>query len=250
MYQKNLEYLGLSEKEATLYYALLQTEAASAVSLSRKTGIKQPTVYVVIEQLVKKGLAREVIIGKRTHFSAESPENLKTLIEKEKNRIENKIIKTESIIAELKTVDKEKGDRPNVRFYEGREALKQSVHEYVSQVGFSEKMDYGIYSYEKLTELFNKKDLEIIETRRIKNNVKFRAIYSGAAKVIESSSKLQELIKVDQGRFPLECDIAIFNDEVHFHTQGKSPSGVVIKNQEIATTLKSIIDYVFSVKNG
>jgi sugar-specific transcriptional regulator TrmB len=195
MYQKNLEYLGLSEKEARLYYALLKIETASAVSLSRRTGLKQPTVYVVIDQLVKKGLAREVVVGKRTHFSAESPENLKLLVEKEKSQIENKIKKTESIIAELKAVDRESGERPKVRFYEGKESLKQSVEEYVAETEFSEGMDYGIYAYDILPEIFSKKDLETIEEKRIENNINFRAIYSGVGKVINPTNKLQELIK-------------------------------------------------------
>jgi len=250
MHQKYLEYLGLSEKEARLYLALLRLESASAVSLSRKTTLKQPTVYVILDQLVKKNLAREVQVGKRTYFSAESPHNLKLLIDKERNEIENKVRKTESIIAELKSIDHETGERPQVRFYEGREALKQSVEEYVAKAEFSEGMDYGIYAYDILPEIFSKKDMQAIEEKRVSKNKKFKALYSGAGKVIDPLNKLQELIKIDQSRFPIECDVAIFNDEVRFHTPGKHPSGIVIKNKHIATTLKSIIDYIFVIKNG
>lgn len=253
MHLKNLEYVGLSEKEAKIYFALLQYDHTQAVTLSRKTGIKQPTVYVVIDSLLRKHLVYEVVIGKRTYYAAESPERLRVLAEKEKTAADNKVKRVEGIIAELKAVDKESGERPLVRFYEGKEALKQSVEEYVAQGEFSKGMDYGIYSYDLLPKIFSQKDLKEIEKKRIDNNICFRAIYSGVGKVVEPNSKLQELIKVDQGRFPIECDIGIFNDEVRFHTvveNGQSPSGIVIKNKEIATTLKSLIDYIFSAQKA
>ncbi len=252
MHQKNLEYLGLSEKEARVYFALLKVDKAQAVTLARKTGIKQPTVYVILESLVQKHLVKEIMIGKRISFEAESPDRLRNLVEKEKSEIDAKLTRVENVIAELKTVDKEDGERPVVRYFEGKDAMKLSVEEHVRREQFSEGMDYGIYSYDLLPKIFAAKDLVEIDRKRVANNIRFRAIYSGSTKVLESESKLQELIKVDQERFPILCDIGIFNDEVRFHTvitNGQSPSGIVIKNKEISTTLKSIIDYVFSLKN-
>jgi len=248
MHQKHLEYLGLTEKEAVLYSTLLKLDKSSAVSLSKKTNLKQPTVYVILDQLLKKGLVRQVQVGKRPFYEAESPEALRMLIEKEKVEMNNKIKRVENIIAELKTIDKEDGARPVVRFYEGKDAIKQSIEEYVSLEDFSGEMDYGIYSYDLLENIFSKKDIEEIEKKRIKNNTVFRAIYSGASKTISADNRNQELIKIDQERFPIECDISMFNDETRFYTTGKNSYGVVIKNKEITKTLKSIINYIFSIK--
>lgn len=252
MNQKKLEYIGLSEKEARVYIALLKLDKAQAVVLARKLSMKQPTIYVVLSSLVQKHLVQEVQVGKRTYFAAESPDALRVIAEKEKIAAETKLQRTDTIIAELKAVDKESGERPVVRFYEGKDAVKNSIDEYVAREEFSEGLDYGIYSYDLLPKIFNQKSLDEIERKRIQNNIRFRAIYSGAQKVLEKSSNLQEIIKVDQERFPIECDIGIFKDEVRFHTinnTGASPSGIVIKNKEIATTLKSIIDYIFAIKS-
>ncbi len=253
MHQKNLEYLGLSEKEAKVYFELLKHDRVQPIWLARMLSIKQPTIYVILEALVKKRLVSEVQVGKRIFYAAESPDTLRVLVEKEKSEVEARLKRAENIIAELKAVDKDSGEKPIVRFYEGKEAMKQSIEEYVAAEEYSEGMDYGIYSYDLLPLIFEPKFLAEIEKKRIKNNIRFRAIYSGAGKVIERESKLQELIKIDQDRFPIECDIGIFKDEVRFHTivsKGNSPSGIVIKNKEIATTLKSIIDYIFSMRAG
>lgn len=251
MYQKNLEYLGLSEKEAVVYSALLKVDKAQAILLARQLSMKPPTIYVILDSLLRKHLVYEVQVGKRAFYAAESPDALRTLVEMEKAEADIKIKRAERIIAELKTVDKDSGERPTVRFYEGKEALKQSIKEYVEAEDFSEGMDYGIYSYDLLPKIFDQKSLIEIEQKRIKNNIRFRALYTGEQKVIDRSSKLQESVKLDQDQFPIECDIGIFKDEVRFHTainKGESPSGIVIKNREIATTLKSIIDYIFALR--
>ena len=127
------------------------------------------------------------------------------------------------------------------------EAVKRAIDEYVAAEDFSSGKDYGIYSYDLLKKIFTDKDIKLIDEKRINNNIQFKAIYTGTDKVIEGD-KNQELVKIDQDRFPILCDIGIFNDEVSIHTLGKKPYGILIKNKELATTLKSIIEYVFAQK--
>ncbi|MEN9604562.1 MAG: hypothetical protein RJB39_247 [Candidatus Parcubacteria bacterium] len=249
MYLKDLEYIGLSEKEARIYQALLKMTRSSAVELSRKTSMKQPTVYVIIEALKNKRLVKEVMVGKRPYYEAETPDSLRDLVAEEKMLMDRKVEKLESIVAALKTIDKEAGEKPVVRFYEGRESFKRAVEEFTKTQSFSEGMDYGVYSYELLDRMFSKQELKKIDQARVSSNSTFRAIYSGAAKYIQPESSGQELIKIDQEQFPIECDIGIFNDEVRISTLGIVPSGIFIKNKAIATTLKSLINYVFSQKN-
>lgn len=252
MYQKNLEYIGLSEKEAKVYLSLLKVGHAQASSLARKLAMKQPTIYVILGTLLRKRILKEVVVGKRVFYAAEPPEVLLNMVESEHLETIKKMKRAEHIVAELKTIGRDDGERPVVRFYEGKEALRQSVEEFVAQEEFSEGLDYGIYSYDLLPKIFDKKHLDEIDKKRVENNIRFRAVYSGSQKVIERNSKLQELIKIDQEQFPIQCDVSIFRDEVRFHTvseDGKNPSGIVIKNKEIATTLKSLIDYIFSSKN-
>ena len=246
MYIHDLQHIGLSSKEAHVYEALLKVERSSAVELSRKTGIKQPTVYVIIDTLKNKNLVKEITVGKRPFYEAEDPESLRSLVAEEKMKIDRKMEKLESLIGSLKTLDKETGSKPVVRFHEGKEALKKAVQEYTSVKEFSDGLDYGIYSYELLDKLFSKRELEQIDQARLENNSTFRAIYTGAAKYIQPENKNQELIKIDQERFPIECDISVFNDEVRIFTLGsRTPSGIFIKNKEVATTFKSLINYIF-----
>ena len=248
MHKKYLEYAGLSEKEADVYLLLLKTETLSAITISRKAALKKSIVYIVLESLVNKNLVREITIGKRTHYKAESPDILRAFVQDKRNKFEEEARRIETIIGELKTIEKDLGERPEVCFYEGQEAVKNEIYEYVSLENFSSGQDYGIYSYDLMKRLFSTQDIATIDQKRIDNNIVFKAIYTGSEEVIEGK-KNQELIKIDQERFPLLSDIGIFNDEVRIHTLGKKPYGIFIKNKEFATTLKSLIEYIFAQKN-
>lgn len=247
MHKKYLEYAGLSEKESEIYLALLKTGSVSAMELARKTSLKKSIVYLTLESLVKRGIVREVTVGKRVQYDAESPDVLRMVIQDKRNRVEEEAKRLETIISELKSIERDLGEQPVVQFYEGREAVKRAIDEYVTAEDFSSGKDYGIYSYDLLKKIFTDKDIKIIDEKRINNNIQFKAIYTGTDKVIEGD-KNQELVKIDQDRFPILCDIGIFNDEVRIHTLGKKPYGIFIKNKELATTLKSIIEYVFAQK--
>ena len=59
MFEQFLEEIGLSEKEAKIYLALLQVDRDTIQDLATKTGINRTTVYPVLETLQKKGLVSE-----------------------------------------------------------------------------------------------------------------------------------------------------------------------------------------------
>ncbi len=247
IHKKHLEYLGLSEKEAMVYIELLKSDILSGIEIARFAGVKKATVYVILESLISKNLIREIKVGKRIHFKAESPDQFKILFDQKKLELEMQMQKMQEIIFELKSIDRRVGQKPSVTYYEGKAAVKESIREYVGQIGFSPGNDYGIYSYDLIEKIFSKKDIEEIDSKRIATNTKFKAIYSGGNKHIESKQN-QELIKIAQDKFPIESEILIFNDEVKIHTLGKDVFGISIKNKEFATTMKSLIEYVFSIR--
>jgi len=248
--KKYLEYLGLSDKEAMVYIELLRSDVMSGAKLAQATGIKKATIYLIIQSLVRKGIVKEVKVGKRVHYHAEPPEKFRQDYEDRQKLLERQLDTVNEIVMELNSIDRREGARPIIKHYEGDEAVKNEIQEHVSQKGFSPDIDYGIYSYDLMEKFFKKKDIDEIDLKRIQENVKFRAVYSGKTKHIEVNNKEQELMKVNQDEFPILCNISIYKDEVRFHTLGKKLFGVLIKNQEIATTLQSLIDYSFALRES
>jgi len=51
-----LKNFGLSDKEISLYLAVLANGPTTATNLARAAGLKRPTVYVLLETLLDRGL--------------------------------------------------------------------------------------------------------------------------------------------------------------------------------------------------
>jgi len=71
---QKLEQVGLSDKEARAYVALLELGRGSAASVAGLSGLKTPTAYVILKNLTEKGFVRRVPRAKKQLFVPETPE--------------------------------------------------------------------------------------------------------------------------------------------------------------------------------
>ena len=72
-----LKQLGLSEKKARIYLALLELGGGSVIDIAKKTKIKRTTVYNILPELMDEGLIIKTKRHSQTFYLAEDPENLK-----------------------------------------------------------------------------------------------------------------------------------------------------------------------------
>jgi len=64
---------GLTEKEASIYLALYKLGEATAYQIAKESGVKRPTVYVLMEELRKRGLVLVIPHAKKQLFVAKDP---------------------------------------------------------------------------------------------------------------------------------------------------------------------------------
>src|SRR5580692_1306205 len=98
---KELQDVGLAEKEARVYMAALEIGRATADQLAKQSKIVRSTTYVQIESLMKKGLMSTYEEGKKTYFAPESPEYLKRLLLKQKDDLSLKERDLTSLLPDL-----------------------------------------------------------------------------------------------------------------------------------------------------
>ena len=130
MLENSLIDLGFDEREASVYVSLLQVDTASVIQIARKTDINRSTVYTVLDSLAKKGLVSEVRVGKKIHYQAEKPERLETYVEQQQLLLAEQSKRLKDIIPMLKTVSRETGERPVVKYFEGRSGIVASTEEF------------------------------------------------------------------------------------------------------------------------
>ena len=177
MLEKYLQDIGLSDKEASVYLALLAFDHTSVIELAAKTKINRSTTYVVLESLAKKGLVSETTIGKKTHYQAEPPERLETYVERRKVVLEEQAKRLRDIIPQIKTIQRETGERPLVKYFEGREGIISANEEFYSTRADS-KETYIIYSKDLVDDIFTPQERERYRNIRLSSNIKVKVVYN------------------------------------------------------------------------
>jgi HTH-type transcriptional regulator, sugar sensing transcriptional regulator len=245
MFEKYLKDIGLSEKEAEVYLTLLQGDSFSILEIAKKTKINRTTIYPVIKSLSEKGLVSETTTNTKVNYQAESPDRLETFIERQKILLEENSKKMKDIIPQLKSTQREMGERPVVKYFEGKEGIMSAGKDLFSNPDSSEKM-YMIYSKDLVDEIF-KNETPALKKERISKNIKAKSIYTYTKGEIPSD-ETSDRLKIDGGKYPLMCDISIYQDKVRISTLNKNLSGIFIKSQDLAETLKSLVKIIHDLK--
>lgn len=114
-----LQNLGLSEKEAKIYLALLQLGPATPYQIAKKAEIKRPTAYVIAEELVEKGLIVHVPGESPKKYIARTPDSFF-------EEAESKLRRAKSALPELRSFQKGTVEKPSIMYYEGPEGVRQA----------------------------------------------------------------------------------------------------------------------------
>lgn len=240
MLEKYLQEIGLNEKEAGVYLALLQVDSASIVDIAEKTKIKRPTVYVVIETLAKKGLVSEVEIGKKTHYAAEPPERLETFVERQKVVLDEHARRLKEVIPQIKSIQREGGERPVIKFFDGKEAAYQDTSVFFAEGMKKEDTGYFVFNRDLVEEVFTQREIDEVAKKRPELKIKAVSIYNYSKKELSSDS-LSDRTRVNFNEFPIKCDMSVYEDRIEIVTLGKRVSSIFIQSRDVADTLKTLI---------
>jgi hypothetical protein len=137
----------------------------------------------------------------------------------------------------------EQGEKPTVQFYEGKAGLL-STHEDIYLNKFGDEPVYMVYSRDLVGNLFTQKEGETMKMRRLSKGIKSKVVYTSEHDT-KPSDETGDRLKIDFSKYPINTDIAIYGDQIKISIFGKRLSGISIKSKELATTLKSLINYIF-----
>jgi sugar-specific transcriptional regulator TrmB len=241
MYEKELQTLGLSEKEAKVYLTSLELGADTAQNIAQRSGINRATTYVQIELLKQKGLMSQFEKGKKTFYTAESPERLASLLSSFEKEINFKKSELTRILPSLQDLFAGAGERPKVRFFEGAEGSKALHAEYLM---VKNKKIEAFVNLDQLLK-FAPKHEEDYTPHRISKNIHGYIIYtqkSGVWTEGTDEKKLREARYLPPADTEDEicADIDIFDNKVAIITYRSKPTCVIIEDSDIAKTLRTV----------
>lgn len=239
MLHKDLEQLGLSEKEAKVYLAVLELSEADVQEIADKAGTKRPMTYVVLNSLIQKGLCTTFEKNKKAYFVAENPDKLQMMFNIKKRELENQQEQLSKMLEDLRTVYNLQGkEKPFVRFFQGKDGLLSTRNELFEKQGDTLRMLYPLDGFENLYTEAERK-----EGHLKRNNQKiFAKILYTAVKGNIPNDQSRSGIKIEDFSFPFGADISLWNGKVRIASLNDKMSGVIIEDAEIYKTFVSLYE--------
>lgn len=237
MLERELQKLGLSEKETKVYLASLELGPSVVQVIARRAGVNRATTYVMIESLIKRGLVSSFEKGKKRFFTAEPPEQLLSLIRKQETEIKERVKGLEEILPELKAISALAEEKPRVRFYEGKEGIKAIREDFLRT---KDRQIETIYSADFIRGIFADEERKDFVEKRMKKGIKVRSIYTFEKGIL--TDKTAARCKIPVSKFPLFCDIILYDNNVAITSLKGKLFGIIIESKEFADTMRSIFE--------
>jgi sugar-specific transcriptional regulator TrmB len=134
-----LEKVGLKEKEARVYVALLKEGPSLANHIAKRTNILRSSIYDYLDVLFEKGFVSFVIKSGKKYFQAVDPQKILDIFNEEKKREEQALKEIVPNLAKLKGLFHKKA---NVELFEGKEGMKTAMS-YILKGKPKELLAYG-----------------------------------------------------------------------------------------------------------
>ena len=241
----NLKNAGLGDKEAKVYLAMLELGPAPVLEIAAKAGVNRPTAYLQIESLKKMGLVSTQKKGKKDLYIAESPDQLNSVLSKEEKLIGNRKEELKKILPELESVFNQTGDKPVVRYFEGKEGLKKILNEFLKA---KDKKIYLISSYNLVYDKMPTDLWSDYSAKRLEKKIFVKAIFSHSGGEARTSdpAKFREIRFIDAHKFPFNADVSIFDDKVAISSviSGKL-GGTIVTDKNIADSFMAIFNLLW-----
>ena len=122
MNKEVLVNVGLTNREAEAYLALLAAQESLVSEISRKTMENRTHLYDTLNSLISKGLVSYVIKNGKKYFRPASPSKLIDYVKEKEKLLSEQMPK-------LNELYKPKGKTPSVEVYEGQEGIKTVLND-------------------------------------------------------------------------------------------------------------------------
>ncbi len=236
--KKILENFGLEKDEVNVYLAGLELGEASVQNLAKKAGVKRPTTYKILDNLIAKGVFYQTLKGKKRLFGAEDPEKLQTALKQ-------KEIELVKIMPELKSIYNILETKPKIKFYEG---LNGAINVYEDTLASAGRNDV-ILTYtgiSKLFDIFPKDYAEEYFRRRVEKNIRVKMIAIDSEESREwqknAMRDLRDIILVSDDKFNFFGDTEIYGNKVALISYKENFMAIVIESEQIANMQRFIFN--------
>ena len=241
---KLLNKIGLTEKQAIVYLALLELGDAKMTHIARQAKLKRPNVYLIIEELIQLGLVSMIKKGNKKIYSAVHPNRIAEILDSRKQQYQELL---PGLVARYGSI------KGKVQMLEGMEGIKQAYQEAYSLLkeGKNEGLWFGNISF--LLENFPLVIKEYDSVLDSLKDYKIRELIIGGekseawVKKMQKSIRPQHFIKYlnDEGQCGI-TDQFIIGNKIMLFSMNKEIFTLIIESEEIVKTQRFLFDRMWN----
>lgn len=244
-----LKALGLNEKQQRLYLYLLENGAATASKLAQSVGEQRTNIYLITEVLEQKGLVEKDESRPVVEFRAANPENLQKLMMNRQKQLAGSAAELKRALPELQGLYHLNTAHDGMAYFEGLKGYEAALEDMIRSqyevcvFGASNVSRARPDAWSILQNKLNKRALVKVRTR-----ILFEEALKETTDI--ASRKRQRMEVRFWGCSVFAGEVAIYGNTIVLTTYDEKLISLVIKNSEIATTMRAIFDTAWQAASG
>jgi len=239
--EKQLEMLGLKDKEARLYLTALTSKPFTVADIAKKSGIKRPTCYLILDELVKRGLVSIVPGAKKRLYKVEPPE---AFLRQAKRTLSY----AEKFVPSLRNLFKEGNETSIVKYYYGQNGIRNIYEDILDS---ATKEIHYIGSSGPLVEMAGDDFMRDYVERCIKKGIKRITIRMRETELDDpiykdTEGRLREIRFAPPGIY-IPSTIFLCTGKVAIVSTAKANFGIMIESQEFYESMIGLFRALWSI---
>jgi sugar-specific transcriptional regulator TrmB len=240
---QELEKLGLSKNESSIYLFLLKKGSTTTGSIIKETGIANSRVYESINTLINKGLVTYNIQKDGKHFQAADPKKFLDLEEERQDKIKQ-------ILPSLIKIQSLNQPETTSAVYEGFEGFKTAFKKIIEDCPEGETIHILGFSEQTFATSSLRTFVSNMNLKSAAKKHKLKILLDHSAKKTlgkdREKEKYTEVIYMPEG-YISPAAIDVFQDQVYIFLWEEKPFVFVIKNEKIAESFKQYFNFLWKM---
>lgn len=254
MLQDILNKIGFSDKQITIYTAVLQHGRLSYTDISKKTGLNRTTVYSVAQELLVRGVLQEDFSTPVKALVAAPPEALSVMTAAEEDRLQKKKVLIDEAIENIRSMPTVSGYiAPAITFIPQErmaQYLRQRQAIWNSSIMETDGVWWGFQDVTFVAE-YGEWIKEYWESAPAKLTVKLFSNDEAVEKQMQTQTPTRRNIRFWKGESAFTGTLWITGDYiVMINTREKPFTLVEIRDRLLAKNLRTVFDEMWKMTDG
>ena len=229
-----LESFGLTNNEVKTYLAILRAGCLTASEISSKTGIHRINVYDILNKLQEKGIISQIKTEKQKLYEAIHPKEFKRILD-ERARELNEIIPE---LTKQMNIAKNPQEATLIKTKKGiKQILQESTNSKTNLMLFASAQ----YSFKKFFPEYH----EVWPQRIFENKKQILTLQNPSQKGSVSNSAYNVRLYPENFSFP--STTLIWDDNVFTISWETGPTGILIRNKDVAKSYKNFFEMIWKI---